>query len=192
MFEWINKIWSIHTMDTCVVVQSLTHVWLSVTPWTAAHQAFLSSNISWSLLKLMPIELVILSNHLTICRLFLLPAIFPSIRVFPDESAFHIRWSKYWSFSFSIIPSNEYLGLISSRIDLFGCLAVQGAVKSLLQQDHNLKASILWCSAFFLVQLSHLYTKNHSFDFCQIFVSKMMSMPFNTTRFVIQSNSIQP
>ena len=127
-----------------------------MTPWAAAHQASLSYKISWSLLKLMPIELVMLSNHLTICRPFLLPAIFRSIRVFPNESAFHIRWSQYWSFSFSIILSNEYSGLISSRIDLFGYLAVQGAVKSLLHH-HNSKASILWRSAFFLVQLSHLY-----------------------------------
>ena len=137
MVEWISKIWSIHITDTGVV-QSLTHVRLSVTPWTATHQASLSSNISWSLLKLMSIELVMLSNHLAICRPFLLPAIFPS------ESALQIRWSKYWSFSFSIILSNEYSGLISSRIDLFGCLAVQGAVKSLLHH-HNSKASILWC-----------------------------------------------
>ena len=117
-----------------------------------------------SLLKLMSIELVIPSNHPILCRLlFLLPSIFPSIRVFSSESALHIKWSKCWSFSFSINPSNEYLGLISFRIDWFDLLAVQGALKSLLQH-HSSKASILWCSTIFIVQLSHDLWKNHSLD----------------------------
>ena len=136
-----------------VVVQSLSHVQPFVTPWT--HQAFLSFTISWSLLKFMSIELMMLSNHLIFsCPLLLLPSIFPSIRVFSNESALQIRWPKYWSFSFSISPSNEYSGLICFRIDLFGILAVQETLKSLLQY-HNLKASVLLCSAFFMVQLSH-------------------------------------
>ena len=113
---------------TCiVVVRLLSHVRLFVTPWTAAHQASLSFTISWSFLKLMSIESVIPSNHLILCRLFLLlPSVFPSIRVFSKESALHIRWPKYWSFNFSISPSNEYSGLISFRIDWFDLLAVQG------------------------------------------------------------------
>ena len=139
-----------------VVVQSLCWVWLSVTPWTAAHQASLST-ISQSLLKLMSIESMMPSNHLVLCHpLLLLPSIFPSIRVFSNESVLCIRWSKYWSFSFSISLSNEYLGLISFRIDWLDLLAVQGTLKSLLQH-HSLKASVLLCSAFFIVQLSHPY-----------------------------------
>ena len=130
----------------------------SATPWTTARQASLSFTISWSLLKLMSIESVILSNDLILCHsLLLLPTIFPSIRVFSNESAFQIRWSKYWSFSFSISPSSEYAGLISFRIDWFDLLAVQKALKSLLQH-HNSKASVLQCSAFFMVQLSHIHT----------------------------------
>ena len=129
----------------------------SVTPWNAACQAFLSFTISRSLLKLMSIETVMPSNHLVICHLLLLlPSIFPSIRVFCNESVLHIRWPKYRSFSFSISPSNEYSGLISFRIDWFDLLAVQRPLKSLLQQ-HSSKASILRCSAFFMVQLSHPY-----------------------------------
>ena len=131
---------------------------LFVTPWTEACQASLSFTISWSLLKLMSIEKVLLSNHLILCRpLLLMPSIFPSIRVFSSESALHIRWPKYWSFSFSfsISPSNEYSGLIFFRIDWFA-LAIQGIIKSLLQH-HNLKASVLWCSTFFMIQLSHPY-----------------------------------
>ena len=128
-----------------------------MTPWTAACQASLSFTISQGLLRLISIKLVMPSNHLILCRpLFLLPSIFPSIRVFSNESVLHIRWPKYWSFSFSISPSNEYSGLISSRIDWFDLLALQGTLKSLLQH-HSLKASILWCSAFFMVQLSNLY-----------------------------------
>ena len=126
-----------------------------------ARQASLSITNSQSLLKLMSIESVVLSNHLILCRpLLLLPSIFPSIRVFSNESTLCIRWPKYWSFSFSISPSNEYSGLISSRMDCLGLLAVQGNLKSLLQH-HSSEASILWCSAFFIVQLSHL-RKNRS------------------------------
>ena len=124
-------------------------------PWTAACQASLSINNSWSLLKLMSIELMMPSNHLILCHhLLLLPSIFPSIRVFSNESALHITWPKYWRFSFSISPSNEYSGLISFRIDWFDLFAVQGTVKS-LHQHHSSKASILQGSAFFIVQLSH-------------------------------------
>ena len=129
----------------------------SVTPWTAALQASLSLINSWSLCKLMSIELVMPSNHLILCRpLFLLPLIFPSIRVFYNESVLCIRWPKYWSFSFSISPSNEYSGLISFRMDWLDLLAIQGILKSLLQH-HSSKASIIWHSAFFMVQLSHPY-----------------------------------
>ena len=139
-------------------VQSLSHVQLFVTPWTAAHQASLSITNSWSLLKLISIELVMPSNHGILCRpLLLLPSIFPSIRVFSNESVLHIRWLKYWSFSFNISPSSEYSELISFRTDCFDLLAVQGTLKSLLQH-HSSKASILLCSAFFIVQLSHPYT----------------------------------
>ena len=126
----------------------------SVTQWTAARQASLSFTISLSLLKFMSTETVMPSNHLILCHpLLLLPSIIPSIRVFANESALHIRWPKYWSFSFSISPSNEYAGLISFRIDWFD-LAVQGTFKSLLQH-HSSKASILWHSTFVMVQLSH-------------------------------------
>ena len=136
-------------------VQSLCHVGLFATKRTAALQASLSIINSWSLLKLMFFELVMPSNHLILCRpLLLLPSIFPSIRVFSNESALPIRWPKYWSFSFSISPSNEYSGLISFRIDWFDLLAVQGTLKSLLQH-HSSKASVLQCSAFFVVPLSH-------------------------------------
>ena len=128
-----------------VVVQSLSHVWLFVTPWTAARQASLSFTISQSLLKLMSIELVMPSNHLILCYpLFLLPSIFPTIRVFSSELVLRIRWPKYWSFSFSISPSNEYLGLISCRIDWFDLFAVQVTLKSLLQH-HSSKTSVLRC-----------------------------------------------
>ena len=126
---------------------------LFVTPWTAAYQASLSITNSWSLLKLMSIESAMPSHHLIFCRSLLLPSIFPSIRVFSNESVLHIRWPKYWSFSFSISPSNEYSGLISFGMDL---LAVQGTLKSLLQH-HNSKASILQHSAFFIIQLSYSY-----------------------------------
>ena len=129
----------------------------SATPWSAARQAFLSFTISWSLLKFMFIESVTPFNHLILCHpLLLLPSIFPSIRVFSNESALRIRWPKYWSFSFSISPSNEYSGLISLRMDWLDLLAVQGTLQSLLQH-HSSKASILQRSAFFIVQLSHPY-----------------------------------
>ena len=140
-----------------VVVWLLSCVWLFVTPWTAVHQASQSFTISHRLLKLMSIELVMPSNHLVFCcPLLLLPSIFPSITVFSSESTLCIRWPKYWSFSFSISPSNEYSGLISFRIDWFDLLAVQGTFKSLLQL-HSSKTSILWHSAVFVVQLSRPY-----------------------------------
>ena len=135
-------------------VQSLSHVWLFVTPGTAARQASLSITNSQSLLKLMSIESVMPSNHLILCCPLLPPSIFPSIRVFSNESVLRIRWPKDWSFSFSISPSSEYLGLISFRMDWFDLLVVQGTLKSLLQH-HSSKTSILWCSAFFIIQLSH-------------------------------------
>ena len=136
-------------------VQSLSRVQLFETPWIAARQASLSITNPWSLLKLMSIESVMPSNHPIFCRpLLLLPSVFPSIRVFTNETALLIRGPKYWSFSFS--PSNEYSGLISFRIDWFDLLTIQGTLKSLLQH-HSLKASILWQSAFFMVQLSHPY-----------------------------------
>ena len=138
-------------MDT--VVLSLSHVRLFVTPWTVAHQASLSFTISWSSLKPMSIESVMPSNHLILCSCLLLPSIFPSISVFSNESALHIRWPKYWSFSFSISPSNAYSGLISLRIDWFNLLAVQRTLRGLLQL-HSLKVSILWCSAFFILCLN--------------------------------------
>ena len=126
-------------------------------PWTVACQASLSITNSQSLLKLTSIESVLPSNHLILCcPLLLLPSIFPSIRVFSNESAFHIRWPKYWSFSFSTSSSKEYSGLISFRMDWLDLLAVQGTLKSLLQH-HSSKASVLQCSAYFIVQLSHPY-----------------------------------
>ena len=135
-----------------IVVQSLF-----VIPSSAAHQASLSFTISRSLLKLMSIELVMTSNRFILsCPLLLFPSIFPCIGVFSSESALHIRWPKYWSFSFSIRPSNEYLGLISFRIDWFDLLAIQWTLKSILQH-HSLKASVFRCSVFLMVQLSHPY-----------------------------------
>ena len=137
-------------------VQSLSCVWLFAAPWTAAHQASLSITNSQSLLKLMSIESVMSSNHLIFCHpILLLPSIFPNIKVFSNESALPIRWPKYWSFSFNISPSNEYLGLIF-RMDWLDLLAVQGTLKSLLQH-HSSKASILWHSAFFISN-SHIHT----------------------------------
>ena len=142
----------------CISVQfSSVHIWLFVTPWTAACQASLSITNSQSLLKLMSIASVMPSNHLILCRSLLLPpSIFPSIRVYSNESVLCIRWPKYWSFSFSISPSNDYSGLISFRIDWLDLLVVQGTLKCLFQH-HNSKASIPWHSAFFMVQLSHPY-----------------------------------
>ena len=152
-----------------------------MTPWTAARQASLSIINSWSLLKLMSIELVMPSNHLILCcPLLLLPSIFPSIRIFSNESVLPIRWPKYWSFSFSTSPSNEYSGLISFRMDRLDLLAVQGTLKSLLQH-HSSKASILQHSAFFIVQLSHPYmTPGKTIALTRwTFVGKVMSLLFN-------------
>ena len=140
---YTTGVYTVNSTVERVVVQSLSRVWLFGTPRTAAHQASLSFTISWSLLELMSIELVRPSNHLILCRpLFLLPSVFPSIRVFSNESVLHIGWPKYWSFNLSISPSNEYSGQISFRMDLFDLLAVQGTLKSLLQH-HRSKASIL-------------------------------------------------
>ena len=134
-----------------------SHVCLFATPWTAARQASLSITNSWSLLKLMSIELVIPSNHLILCRpLLLLPSIFPRIRVFSNELILPIKWPKYWSFSFNISPSNEHSGLISFWMDRLNLPVVQGTLKSLLQH-HSSKASIFQCSAFIIVQLSNPY-----------------------------------
>ena len=148
-------------------VQLLSRVRLFATPRIAPHYAFLSITNSRSLLKLMPIESVMSSNHLILCcPLLLPPSIFPSIRVFSNESVLPIRWPKYWSFSFSFSPSNEYSGLISFRVDWLDLFAVEGTLKSLLQHCSS-KVLILQCSAFFMVQLSHPYMttgKNHSFD----------------------------
>ena len=145
----------------------LSCVLFFVTPWTTACQASLSITNSWRLLKLMTIESVMPSNHLILCHpLILLPSIFPSLGVFSNESALRIRWPKYWSFSFSIGPSNKHTGLISFRTTWLALHADQGTLKSLLQH-HSSKASILWCSAFLVVQLSHPYMtieKNYSLD----------------------------
>ena len=152
-----------------------------MTPWTAARQASLSITNSQSLLKLMSIESVMPSNHLIFYHpLLLLPSILPSIRVFSNESILCIRWPKYWSFSFSISLSNEYSGLISFRMDWFDLLAVQGTLKSLFQH-HSSKASILWCSAFFIVLLSHPYmTTGKTIALTRwTFVGKVMSLLFN-------------
>ena len=162
-------------------VQLLSRLRLFVTLWTAAHQASLSITNSQNLLKLMSIELVMPSNQLILCYpLLLLPSIFPSIRVFSDESVLHIRWLKYWSFSFSISPSHEYSGLISFRMDWLDLLAVQGTLKSLLQ--HHSSESILWDSVFFMVQLLHPYmTTGKTIALpIWIFVSKVVSLLFNT------------
>ena len=139
-----------------VVAQSLSHVRLFTTPWTSACQAYLSFTNSRSLFKLMFIELVMPSNYLILCHPLLLPSIFPSIRVFSNESGLHIRWSKYWSFSFSISPSNDHSRPISFKMDWLDVLAVQGTLKSLLQH-HSSKVSILPCSAFFKSN-SHIHT----------------------------------
>ena len=171
-----------------VAVQSLSCIWPFVTPWMAACQAPLSFTVFWSLLKFMSIESVMLSNHLILFHpLFLLPSIFPSIRVFSNESALCIRWPKCWNFSFSISPSNEYSGLIFFRIKWFDLLALQGTLKSLLQ-DHILKASVLCHSAFSMVQLSHPYmtTGKTIVLTIQTFVGKVMALLFDMlSRFVI-------
>ena len=169
-------------------VQLLSHARLFATPWSTARQASLSITNSQSLLKLMFIESVMPSSHLILCRpLLLLPPIPPSIRVFSNESSLHMRWPKYWSFSFSIIPSKEIPGLISFRMDWLDLFAVQGTLESLLQH-HSSKASILQHSAFFMVQLSHPYMttgKTRAWT-RQTFVGKVMSLFFNTlSRLVI-------
>ena len=161
-------------------VQSLSRVWLFATPWIAAHWASLSITNSLSSLRLPSIESVMPSSHLILCRLLLLlPPIPPSIRVFSNESTLCMRWPKYWSFSFSIIPSKEILGLISFRVDWLDLLAVQGILKSL--QHHSSKASILWRSAFFILQLSHPYmTTGKTIALTrQTFVGKVTSLLFN-------------
>ena len=151
-----------------------------MTPWTAALQATLTITNSWSLLKLVSTESVIPSNHFILCHPLLPRSIFPSIRVFSNDSTLHIRWLKYWNFSFSISPSNEYSGLISFRMDWLDFLAVKGTFKSLFQH-HSSKASILWCSAFFIVQLSHPYvTTGKTIALTRrTFVGKVMSLLFN-------------
>ena len=159
--------------------QSLSHVWLFATPWTTACQASLSITNSRSLLKLMSIKLVRPYNHLILCvPLLLLPSIFPNIRISSNKSVLHIRWTNYWSFSFSISPSNEYSGLISLRMDWLDLLAVQGTLKNLL---HSSKASILWCWAFFIVQLSRPYVTTGKIIALTrwTFVGKVMSLLFN-------------
>jgi len=177
---WYTFREGMHNVTTSSV-QSLSHVRLFATPWTAAHQASLSITNSLSLFKLMSIESVVPYNHLILCRpLVFLPSIFPSIRVFSNESALHIRWPKYWTFSFSISPSNEYSGLISFRMDWLDLPAVQGTLKSLLQH-HSSKAPILLRSAFFIVQFSHPYmTTGKTIALTrQTFVGKVMSLLFN-------------
>ena len=162
-------------------VQLLSRVWLFVTPWTAACQASLSITNSQSLLKFMSIVSVMPSNHLILCHpLLFLPSIFPSIRVFSDESALRIRWPRYWSLSFSISPSNEYSGLISFRMDYLDVLAVQGTLKNLLQH-HSSKATTLGDSAFFIAQLSHPYmTTGKTIALTrQTFVGKVMCLFFS-------------
>ena len=168
-------------MSQFSLVQSLSRVRLSATPWTTARQASLPITKFWSLLKPVPIESVMPSSHLILCRPLLLPpSIFPSIRVFSNESALCIRWPKYWSFSFSISPSKDYSGLISFRMHWLDLLAVQGTLKSLLQH-HSSKPSILQRSVFFMVQLSHPFlTTGKTISLTRrTFVGKVMSLLFN-------------
>ena len=177
MFDWL------------IVVQLLSHVQLFSTPWTAARQVSLSFTISWNLLKLTSSESVIPSNYLILCcSLRLLLLIFPSNRVFASESALCIRWPKYWSFSFSAIPSNEYSGLISFRTDWLDLLGVKGTLKSFLQY-YTSKASIVQHSAFFMVQLSHPYMNTGKTTVLTrwTFVSKVMSLLLNIQKSVFQS-----
>ena len=153
LYIWVGCVW----FASICWFQSLSRVQLFATPWSTARQASLPFTISQSLLKLVSIESVMPSSHLVLCRpLLFLPSVFPSIRVFSNELALHIRWPKYWSFGFRTSPSNEYSGLISFMMDWFDLFAVQGSLKSLLQQ-HSSKASVLQHSAFFMVQLSHPY-----------------------------------
>ena len=181
----ITKSWTrlsvFHFYFKVQLVQSFILVWLFATKWTAARQASLSITNSRSLLKLISIESVMPSNRLILFQpLLLLPSIFPSIRVFSNESALRIKWPKYWSFSFNISPSNEHPGLISFRIDWLDLLAVQGILKRLLQQ-HSSKTLILWLSAFFIIQLSHPYmTTGKTIGLTRrTFVGKVMSLLFN-------------
>ena len=171
-------------------LQLLSCVWLFVSPRTTANQAFLSITDSRSLLKFMSFESVIPSNCLILCPPLLLPlSIFPNIRVFSNESALHISWPKYWSFSFNLSPSNEYSWLISFRMDWLDLLAVQGTLRNLLQQ-HSSKASILWCSAFFIMQLSYPYTPTGKIIILTrwSFVGTFTSLLFNM---LSQFNSVQ-
>ena len=180
---WMNTILKYVNCEISQSVQSLSCVRLFATPWTAACQASLSITNSQSLLKLMSVESMMpCNNHLILCHpLFLLPSVFPSIRVFSKESLLHIRWPKYWSLSFGISSANEYSGLISFRMDWLDFLAVQGTFKSLLQH-HSSKASVLQCSAFFTVQLSHPYMTTGKIIALTrwTFVGKVMSLLFNT------------
>ena len=171
-----NTLWEVKT----IVVQLLSRVRFLATLWTAARQASLSFTISQSLHRLLSIELVMPSNHLFLCCPILPPSIFPSIEVFSKEFVLRNRWPKYWSFSFSIHPSSEYLGLISFTTDWFDLLAVQGTLKSLFPH-HSSKASILQCSAFFIVQLSHPYMSTGKTIALTrwTFVDKVMSLLFN-------------
>ena len=173
--------WRLGFFQVFSLVQSLSKVRLCETPWTTPCQAYLSITNSRSLLKLMSIESVMPSNHLILCHpLLLTPSIFPSIRVFSNESVFQIRWPKYWSFRFRITPSNEHSGLISFMVDWLDLLAVQGTLKNLLQH-HSSKASILRCSAFFIVQISHPYMTTGKIKAVTrwTFVGKLMSLLFN-------------
>ena len=171
-------------------VQSLSRVQLFATPGSAACQASLSIINSWSLLKLISMEPMMPPNHLILCHPFLLlPSIFPRISIFSNELALHIRWPKYWSFRFSISPSSDYSGLISFRIDWFDLLAVQETLKSILHY-HSSTASLLWCSAFFMVQLSHLYIitgKNIALT-RWTFVGKVMSLLFNMLSILVMTS----
>ena len=185
---FFQNIWGTANMNFCLFfflrrmssVQSLSCVRPFVTPWTAAHQASLSITNSQSLLKLMSTKLVLPSNHLILYHpLLLLPSVFPSIRVFFNESTLCNRWANYWNFISRISPSNEYSGFISFRMDWFDLLAVQGTLKSLRQQ-HSLKASVLWCSAFLMFQLSHPYMTTGKTIALTIwtFVNEVMSLLF--------------
>ena len=177
----------LHVMYQFSSVQWLSCVWLFVTPWITARQASLSITNSQSLPKFMSIESVMPSNHLILCHPFLLlPSIFPSIRVFSKEPILHIRWPKYWSFSFSISPSNEHSGLISFRTDWLDLLTAQGTLKSPLQH-HSSKPSVLWCWAFFIIQLSHPYmiTGKTIALTRWTFVDKVMSLLFNMLSSVV-------
>ena len=189
---WLFIFYAVSIQKVFSSVQSLSHVQLFVTPWTTACQACLSITNSWSSPKPMSIESVMPSKHFILCHpLLLLPSIFPSIRVFSNESALHIRWPKYRSFSFNICPSNEHLGLISFRMDWLDPLAVQGTLQSLFQHRSS-KTSILQHSAFFTVQLSHPYmTTGKSIALTRwTFVDKIMSLLFNMlSRLVITLGS---